>query len=102
MDISISKSESEVQVKISGPINESDGENLKNTFNNALNELGKNVVVDLTYVPTITSSGISKILVLLHQLKKQNRELAVAGIHNNLHTLFSSINLDKLIKIRHV
>lgn len=100
MDISISKLESQVQVKISGPIDESDGESLRGSFDDALTGSDKDVSVDFTYVPTITSSGISKILVLIHQLKKQNRKLSIDGIHENLLTLFNSINLNKLVDIR--
>ncbi len=99
MDTSISKSSFELRLKITGPLSEKDNNSFKNLIQDILEETQDQIVLDLTDVPSISSSGIGKILVLYHQLTKQNRDLSIKGINENLFSLFVSLDIDKVIPI---
>lgn len=99
MNISISNAGNSVTAKITGPITETDGDTLKQNFEHLFSSEATSVQLDLTLVPIITSTGIGKIIVLFRRLKSQGRELIINGIHENLHAMFTSINLDKMLTI---
>ena len=100
MDITISTTDSTIIAKITGPVTDPDGEYLRQTFNKIVETSEKKVFIDLSLVPVMTSSAIGKLIVLLRRLKAQKRELIIDGIHDNLFSMFTSINLDKLLTIK--
>jgi len=102
MNVTITTAGNSITAKITGPITEADGETLKQKFEELAGSQAKTVKLDLTLVPIITSTGIGKIIVLYRRLKGQGRELLVRGIHDNLHSMFTSINLDKMLSIEKV
>ncbi len=102
MNVVISNAENSVTAKITGPITETDGDSLKENFENLYSSSATNVLLDLTMVPIITSTGIGKIIVLFRRLKSQGRDLVINGIHENLYAMFTSINLDKMLTIKEV
>jgi anti-anti-sigma factor len=57
------------------------------------------VIFDLQSIAFINSTGIGKLLLFYKRLKNRNGEIAIAGIHDDVHTLFKAIRLDKLIPI---
>ena len=85
--------------KDSGPITENDGEPLKKAFSELLSASQKYVELDLSRVPIITSTGIGKLILLFRKLKEQARELKIKAIDDNLYDMFTSINLDRMLKI---
>lgn len=99
MHLSISRKNSNIHVKISGSIMNADEKSLKQTFAEIVMGPQKRVILDLTSVPAISSLGISRIFLLLKEVKKQGGELIIQGIHKNLYALFISIGLDRHIKI---
>ena len=100
MEISIRKNGDEIKAKITGPIKDSDGMALREAFDEMLEAGQKKVFIDLTYVPTINSLGIGKLLGFYRRLKAQQREVIIDGIHENLYSLFTSIHLHKLLNIQ--
>ena len=100
MTISITTIGNSVTAKITGPITETDGEILKQNFENLVSSSATTVKLDLTLVPIITSTGIGKIIVLYRRLKSLGRDLLISGIHENLYSMFTSINLDKMLSIQ--
>ncbi len=99
MDITITPTEAAITARISGPITEQDGESLKKAFSELLAASQKQVVLDLSMVPIITSTGIGKLILLFRKLKAQARELKIKAINDNLYEMFASINLDRMLKI---
>ncbi len=99
MNISISNAGDIAIAKVSGPITETDGDTLKQKFEELVSSQATKIKMDLTLVPIITSTGIGKIIVLFRRLKSQGRELIISGIHENLYSMFTSINLDKMLSI---
>lgn len=99
MDISISSIGNDLNVKVIGPITEADGDSLKKAFDQIVQATEEAVRINLSMVPIITSTGIGKIIVLFRKLKSQGRNLVIAGIHENLLAMFTSINLDKMLTI---
>ncbi|MFQ5649173.1 MAG: STAS domain-containing protein [bacterium] len=100
MEIAISPSEKDILAKITGAITESDSEAIKRAFEQLSASAHRVVKLDLSLVPTITSTGIGKIIILYKRLRQQNKELVIFGIHDNLYSMFVSINLDKMLTIQ--
>src|SRR3990172_4524603 len=99
MDIATSNSGEDFILKIAGAITETDSESLRQSFEQAFTSPQKKVILNLNLVPFITSTGIGKIIVLFRKLKSQGRVLKIKGIHENLYSMFTSINLDKMLSI---
>lgn len=99
IDITIIPADTVITARISGPITENDGESLKKAFSELLSASQKYVELDLSRVPIITSTGIGKLILLFRKLKGQARELKIKAINDNLYDMFTSINLDRMLKI---
>ena len=99
MNITITPANTVITARISGPITETDGEPLKKAFSQLLSASQKYVELDLSRVPIITSTGIGKLILLFRKLKEQARELKIKAIDDNLYDMFTSINLDRMLKI---
>lgn len=99
MEIRISDNETSVAAKLNGPVTEADGQSLRQTFEKLVDSYQQDIHLDLSHVPIMTSTGIGKLIVLFNRLKKQNRKLVISAIHENLHSMFRSINLDKMLTI---
>ena len=65
-----------------------------------LEEDFKEVIIDLRYVPFITSSGIGKFLLFYKTVISSGRSMQIKGISENLYDLFRSIKLDQLFSIQ--
>ena len=99
MDITITPTDAAITARISGPITEHDGESLKKAFSELLAASQKQVELDLSMVPIITSTGIGKLILLFRKLKAQAREFKIKAINDDLYEMFASINLDRMLKI---
>ena len=100
MDIEINANGNSISAKVVGAITEGDSDALKESFHQIRDAGTAKVVIDLTHVPTISSSGIGKLIALYRRLKEQNRGFEIDGIHENLFALFTSIHLNKLFTIK--
>lgn len=99
MEVRITSTDTSITAKITGAITENDGENLQQAFGELIRSGSATVTIDLSLVPIITSTGIGKLIVLYKKLKMEQRELVVRGIHDNLYSMFTSINLHKMLTI---
>ncbi len=59
----------------------------------------RSVVLDLTGVAFINSTGIGKLLLFYKRIKNRSGEITITGINDDVYTLFKAIRLDKLIPI---
>jgi anti-anti-sigma factor len=92
-------SEGEVQLKVSGPLNNQAAEE----FQKELAELAagdyKTIILDLREVPSINSTSLGKILLLRKTLTEEDRTIRINGCSEALYNTFQLINFDRLISI---
>ncbi len=86
-------------VKVIGGVDTSAAEILKSKLKEIILQKPQKVVLDLSMVPTMGSSGIGKILMFFKSLKEGNSIFEIKGIHENLYSFFKVIKLDKLFPI---
>ncbi len=94
INISMSDLASHILLKITGSIRLTDAESLMNPFEQVLEESRKDVIVDLSECPVMSSLGIGKIIFLNERLKQKNRSMEIVGIHKNLLALLNSMKLN--------
>jgi len=99
MDVRISENDLTITASFNGPFKEPDSELVRKTFDRLTAAPQQKVLLDLSMVPIMTSSGIGKLIILFKRLKGQNRELVIHAIHSNLYSMFVSINLHKMLTI---
>jgi anti-sigma B factor antagonist len=86
-------------VKIIGAVDTIAAENLRSDFKEIILQKPQKVVLDLSMVPTMGSTGIGKILMLFKSLKESNSIFEIKGIHENLYAFFKVIKLEKIFPI---
>jgi anti-sigma B factor antagonist len=99
VEIDISYEGTTAKIKVSGIIDNDNAEELKKELTEITTQNIKDAILDLTMVPSITSSGIGKFLVFYKVIDSKGGAIKVQGIHSNLLKLFRSIKLDKLFEI---
>jgi len=99
MDVSVSNLKSRVLVTITGSVKLTEAEALKNPFEKVLDESKKDVIVDLSQCPAMSSLGVGKIIFLNHRLENQNRSMKIISIHENLMKLFTAMKLHTVLNI---
>jgi len=88
-----------VLVSIIGAVDNENSDELKNQFQELLNQEFEEAVFDLTHVPFITSSGIGKFLIFYKNVMAKGKKMRIKGINDNLFELFRSIKLDQLFPV---
>ncbi len=86
-------------IKVIGAVDTIAAESLRSDLKKIILQKPQKVVLDLSMVPTMGSSGIGKILMFFKSLKDRNSIFEVKGIHENLYSFFKVIKLDKLFPI---
>jgi len=100
MDINVNVEGTTAEIKVSGIIDNDNAEELKKHLSDVQDKNVKDATLDLSLVPSITSSGIGKLLVFYKALDSKGGKITIDGIHSNLLKLFKSIKLDKLFEIK--
>ena len=70
---------------------------LEDDFQNLIDEKQGRIILDLSSVDFIDSSGIGSIVFLYKRLKAQNRDLILNGVNGQPARLISSLRVDKTI-----
>lgn len=99
MEVAIKQKGDEVTVKVSGAVDTDAAERLRAELARVVKLSPKSVIMDLSKVPSIGSSGIGKILAFYKELNKAKATFEIKGIHENLYNIFKSIKLEKLFPI---
>jgi len=86
-------------VKVSGAVDTSAAEILRSELNKIAGQRPKKVLMDLSMVPTMGSSGIGKILMFFKSIDASKASFEIKGIHENLYNIFKAVKLDKLFPI---
>ncbi len=99
MDVTTKVNGDTLIVKVSGAVDTSAAEILRSELNKIAGQRPKKVVMDLSMVPTMGSSGIGKILMFFKSLDSSKAVFEIKGIHENLFNIFKAVKLDKLFPI---
>jgi len=99
MEVTTRKTEDALIVKVSGAVDTEAAEVLRTELGKALKLKPSKVIMDLSLVPTMGSSGIGKILIFFKSLDSNNASFEIKGIHENIYHIFKAVKLDKLFPI---
>jgi len=100
MDIELDKKGDALRIVIDGNIDTDGGHKLAVSLQEAMEMDGvKTVVLDLTTVRTITSSGIGKIMNFFKFIDGKKGNMSVKGISDQLYKQFMEIHLDRIFPI---
>ena len=100
MDIELDKKGDSLKILIDGNIDTDGGHKLAVSLQEAMEMDGvKTVVLDLTTVRTITSSGIGKIMNFFKFMDSKKGSMSVKGISEQLYKQFMEIHLDRIFPI---
>jgi anti-anti-sigma factor len=100
MDISVTEDKSGTTVRLRGDIYVEQGDELMKAFNALIEKKPGEVVIDLSELHTITSSGIGKIVLLYKELGKNDGKVRITGVNDTIMQIFKIVKLDKLMDIK--
>jgi anti-sigma B factor antagonist len=102
MDVKVSEGEKSVTVSLKGDIYVEQADELLEIFNSIIEKGPKEVIIDLSGLKSITSSGIGKIVLLYKGLQKKNGKVKIVGVNNTIMQIFKIVKLNKLVEIEGV
>lgn len=102
MDVKVSEGEKSATVTLKGDIYVEQADELLEIFNSIIEKGPKEVIIDLSGLKSITSSGIGKIVLLYKGLQKKNGKVKIVGVNNTIMQIFKIVKLNKLVEIEGV
>ena len=99
MKISVAEGDGKTTVNLNGDIYTEQGDELQQVFDGIIEKTPKEVVINLSELKSITSSGIGKIVYLFKELDKEGGEIRIIGVNDTIMQIFKIVKLDKLMKI---
>jgi len=99
MGFTVSQSDSVTVVDVEGQLIVGNRQELKQKVLEELEDGAKKVVVDFTNTGYIDSSGLGVLVSLSKKIREQGGELRLAGLNEDLRTLFELTKLDTLFEI---
>jgi len=99
MEIDVTEKGERTTVTLIGDIYVEQGDELSKVFNAIAEKNPKEVVIDLTGLNSITSSGIGKIVLLYKELNKKGGMVRITGVNKTIMEIFKVVKLDKLVEI---
>jgi len=99
MKISVAEGDGKTTVNLTGDIYTEQGDELQQVFDGIIKKNPKEVVIDLSELKSITSSGIGRIVYLFKELDKEGGKIKIVGVNDTIMQIFKIVKLDKLMKI---
>jgi anti-sigma B factor antagonist len=99
MKILVSDGDEKTTVTLQGDIYTEQGDELHQVFNDIVDRNPKEVVIDLSDLKSITSSGIGKIVYLYKDLNKKGGKIRIVGVNDTIMHIFKIVKLDKFMEI---
>jgi anti-anti-sigma factor len=99
MEIAQEEDRDSIQVHLRGDIYVEQGEELMKTFQEIIRRDPAQVILNLSGLNTITSSGIGKIVLLYKEMDKKGGTVTITGVNNTIMQIFKIVKLDKLMQI---
>jgi anti-sigma B factor antagonist len=88
-----------VVVDVSGEIDMTRSLRFQEDLLKVLDEARQTVVVDLTDVPYMDSSGVASLVKLLSRAKTQNKKVALAGLTDRVRSILEITRLNKVFDV---
>lgn len=88
-----------IKASIEGRIDNEGTQAFQDNLDSILEMSGKKIILDLSGLEFINSSGIGKLLIFYKKARHSGTETEIQGISEELFSLFRAIRLDKLITI---
>lgn len=86
-------------VNISGELDVSCAENLKRELNEKIDEKISDVVLDMSDLQYIDSTGVGIIVGIMKRLKAEDKKISIKNPKSNVKKIFSITGLDQLISL---
>ena len=99
MDLSIRKKEQEIIVTIEGEITAQECETFSNQLIKIADEKPPIVVLDMGKVPFVDSSGLGVLVGLKTHMKKNNVELVLKNLQDDVWKVFEMTRLSKIFPL---
>lgn len=100
MDIKINEEDNTTTVKLRGDMYMEQVDELLDVFNSIIEKGPSLVIIDISELKSITSSGIGKIVLLYKGLQKKGGKVKIIGVNETIMQIFKIVKLDKLIEIQ--
>lgn len=95
----VEKTEDGVSVILEGRIDNEGTTIFQESLDKLFEMNPQKVVLNLSSIGFINSSGIGKLLLFYKKFKNKGGDIIITGINDDVYTLFKAIRLDKLITI---
>lgn len=85
-------------VRLDGRLNMVAAPRLKTAIEDVVDGGGTHVVVDLTAVPFMDSSGLGALIAALKKARQAHGDLRIAGVNEQVATVLQLTNLDRVLR----
>lgn len=86
-------------IRITGDFDAAQAQNARRYFQELIEDVDKNICLDLSQVPFIDSSGIGAIVFLYKRLRCSGYDLTISGLQKQPSELLHLLRIDKIIKM---
>ena len=86
-------------IRLLGEIDIKTSAELKQSLNEALNQIETDIELDCSDLNYIDSTGLGVIIGVLNRVKKNENEILIVNAKNNISKLFKITGLDRIIKV---
>ncbi len=88
-----------IELIFSGRVDVANREQVRAALHQAIADAGKAVLVNLTQVPLIDSSGLSALVSGLRVAREQQKDLVLTGLNKQAQMVFSLTMMDKVFQV---
>ncbi len=99
MKVQISGDKKKIHIHISGSINQTGAEELKNKINQLDFRQAHEVTIDCAKVTYIGSAGVGKLLLLYKNVEKDDASIRIINVSPDIYSLLMDMKLDEIFTI---
>ena len=99
MDIAVEQRSNYVLISPSGDVDLSTSRELQHTIRQSMDRKPERVVVDLTKVPYMDSSGVATLVEAMQLARKQSTRLVLSAMQPKVRSIFEIARLDRVFTI---
>ncbi|MBW7856842.1 MAG: STAS domain-containing protein [Leptonema sp. (in: Bacteria)] len=86
-------------IKFSGRITNSNSYELNHNFQKILDDENYNIIIDLSELEYVNSTGVAIIFTLFYKATEKNGQVCIGGVHPFLNKVFSLMSLPDGLKV---
>ena len=99
MKIKVEGENGKIIVRLIGDVFVEQGDELMSAFNSILQKEPNSIIIDMSELKSISSSGIGKIVMLYKQMNKKGGKIKIVGVNDTILQIFKIVKLDNLMEI---